>query len=112
MKQAPRADLTIAAAFCVVVGVYDVLYVFFTLNGGPAIGYRFNVLIPDFLVFHAAARAFAEGLQAKIYDIEAISHLQKVFYPERFEGPTVLFRPFFYPPTWLLMLLPFGVLAT
>ena len=30
--------------------------------------------------------------------------------PTAFRGP-VLFRPFLYPPIWLLMLLPFGLLA-
>lgn len=110
MNSLSRIDLRVAAAFCGVVGLYDVLYVSFLLSRGPLIGPTMEVLYPDFLVFHAAVRAFLEGKLALIYDIDAFTGFQNVIYADRFPG-TVLFRPFFYPPSWLLMLLPLGLLA-
>jgi alpha-1,2-mannosyltransferase len=108
--RAVRPDVAIAAVFCGLLGLYDLLYVLFLLTGGPLIGSRFNVLFPDFLVFHAAARAWFEGKAALIYDIDAFTRFQNAIYPDRFPN-VVHFRPFFYPPIWLLMLLPFAWLA-
>ena len=105
-----RIDLAIAAAFCGAFGLYDALYVVFTLSGGPVIGPAVVVSFPDFLVFHAAVRAWLEGKLALVYDIDAFTAYQNAIYPDRFPG-TVHFRPFFYPPVWLLMLLPFGLFA-
>ncbi len=110
MSSASRIDLRVAAAFCGIVGLYDVIYVSMLLSGGPIIGPTLSVHFPDFLVFHAAVRAFLEGKLALVYDIDAFTQFQNVIYADRFGGP-VLFRPFFYPPTWLLMLLPLGLLA-
>ena len=110
MNPTPRIDLRIAAAFCGIIGLYDTLYVSFLLSGGPLIGPFMDVHFPDFLVFHAAVRAFLEGKLALVYDIDAFTQFQNVIYADRFPG-TVLFRPFFYPPNWLLMLLPLGLLA-
>ena len=55
------------------VGLYDVLYVLFMLSGRTVIGPALNVLFPDFLVFHAAARACFEGKLALVYDIDAFT---------------------------------------
>lgn len=109
MTQA-KTDLPIAAAFCGVVGLYDVLYVAFSLSGGPVIGPINSVLFPDFLVFHAAARAYFEGKLALVYDIDAFTRFQIATYPDRLP-PGIVFRPFLYPPIWLLMLLPLGLLG-
>jgi alpha-1,2-mannosyltransferase len=105
-----RVDLGVAAAFCAAVGVYDVLYVYFTLSGGPTIGPRLAVLFPDFLVFHAAVRAWIEGKLALVYDVAAFSTFQNALYAGRLPND-LQFRPFLYPPVWLLMLLPFSALA-
>jgi alpha-1,2-mannosyltransferase len=110
MSSTSRIDLRIAAVFCGVVGIYNAIHVYFTLSGGPVIGHVMDVLFPDFLVFHAAVRAFLEAKLALVYDIDAFTQFQNTIYPDRFPS-TVYFRPFFYPPTWLLMLLPFGLLA-
>jgi alpha-1,2-mannosyltransferase len=97
-----RVALAVAAAFCAAVGLYDLLYVYFTLSGGPVIGPRHNVLFPDFLVFDAAVRAWRDGKLALVYDVDAFS---------AFQNAGLHFRPFLYPPIWLLMLLPLGALA-
>jgi hypothetical protein len=109
MTAAQRANLRIAAVFCGVIGLYDILYVTTTIFGTAVLGYKVDVLFPDFLVFHAAARAFFEGKLGLVYDTAAITHLQNTLYASRL--PFELgFRPFLYPPLWLLGLLPFGLL--
>jgi len=105
-----RVALAVAAVFCAAVGVYNVLYVYFTLSGGPMIGPRLTVLFPDFLVFHAAVRAWIEGKIALIYDVDAFSAFQNTIYIDRLPKG-LSFRPFLYPPLWLLMLLPLGALG-
>ncbi len=110
MTRGSRNDLLIAAAFCGAFGLYDLLYVIFLFTGGPLIGSSFEVLFPDYLVFWAAARAWVEGKLALVYNIDAFTDFQNALFPDRF-GHYVHFRPFFYPPIWLLMLLPFGFVA-
>jgi alpha-1,2-mannosyltransferase len=104
-----KTDLRLAALFCALVGLYDLVFVVGVVTGTVAIGYRVDVPFSDFLVFHAAARAFLEGNLSAIYDTAAFTHLQNVYYGARL--PYELgFRPFLYPPLWLLDLLPFGPL--
>ncbi len=105
-----RTDLVVAAAFCGTIGLYDALYVILMLSGGPVIGPDLKVLFPDFLVYWAAARAWLEGRLAIVYDIDAFTAYQNVLFADRFPN-VVNFRPFFYPPIWLLMLVPFGLLG-
>jgi hypothetical protein len=105
-----RPDLVIAACFCAAIGLYDALYLVLGFSGGPLIGPSLDPPFPDFLVFHAAARAWLEGKGGLIYDIDAFTAFQNALHAERLTDH-VHFRPFLYPPTWLLLLLPFGVLA-
>jgi hypothetical protein len=110
-RSSSRPDLIAAAIFCAVVGLYDVVYLASTMLGHPIIGPTNSATFPDFLVFYAAARAYLEGKLALVYDFDAFTSYQNaLFFPDYFPRP-VKFRPFFYPPTWLLMLLPFGLLG-
>jgi hypothetical protein len=109
MKGPSAADLRLAVIVCGIVGLYDVLYVGATLTGTAVLGYKIDVLFADFLVFHAAARAFFEGKLEIVYDTFALTHLQNTLYAARL--PYELgFRPFLYPPLWLLDFLPFGLM--
>lgn len=110
MNATARTDLRLAALLCGAVGLYDALYVGLRLIDGPLIGPLYDVLFPDFLVFHAAARAFFEGKLAIVYDVDAFTAMQNALYGDRVAGG-VEFRPFLYPPFWLAMLLPLGLLA-
>lgn len=105
-----RRDLVVAAVFCAAVGLYDAFYVWRLVTGGPLIGPGISAFFPDFLVFHAAGRAWIENQGALIYVSDALTSFQNALYADRLPGE-VRFRPFFYPPTWLLMLLPFAALA-
>ena len=106
----PRADLVVAAALCGTIGLYDTLYVISLLCDGPLIGPQFTILFPDFLVFWAAARAFIEHKPGLIYDLDLFTQYQNVLFADRFRS-TVYFRPFLYPPIWLLMVAPLGLIA-
>lgn len=108
----PRFRLTFA--FVSIVALYNAIYVYLLLSGGPLIGPSLNPLnvpFPDFLVFQAAARAWLDGQSGLIYDVEAFTRYQAEVFVDTYRS-TLRFRPFLYPPTWLLVLLPLGLLAT
>ena len=111
MRPLSRVDLVVAAVFCGVTGLGDVFYVAATLSGRPTIGPTFNGLFPDFMVFYAATQAYFEGKLALVYDAHAFTQFQNTLFLPGYLQQPLLFRPFFYPPTWLLMLLPFGLLG-
>jgi len=110
MTISPKLCLRAALVFCVVVGLYDALYVGFVFTGGPRIGPPQWVLFPDFLTPFAALRAYVEGKLAIVYDIDVFTDFQNAIYAQRF-GHYVGYRPFLYPPIWLLMLLPLALLT-
>ena len=86
---------------------YDAVFVATALGGVFVLGYRFDLLFPDFIVFHAATRAFFDGKLAVLYDVNAFTDLQNTLHAAALP---VGFRPFLYPPLWLLDLLPFGLM--
>ena len=53
-----RRDLVAAAVFCAAVGLYDAFYVWRLVTGGPLVRPGISAFFPDFLVFHAAGRAW------------------------------------------------------
>src|SRR5262249_61876633 len=60
-------------------------------------------------VFRARARAFFAATPEIVSAPGALAHAENAAYPGRV--PLELgFRPFLYPPVWLLALLPFGLL--
>lgn len=105
----PRPLLQLAVVFCAIVGVYDVLTIILFLSGGPYIGPQRWVLFPDFIVFHAAGRAFLEGKAGAIYSLAAFSDYLNLNYADYFNRKLIDFRPFMYPPPWLLLILPLAL---
>ena len=107
MSPPSRADLRLAAVACGAVSLYDALLFFGAATGLFVIIYRIDLLFPDFMVFHAAGRAVLAGKADIVYDTAALTHLQNTLYADRL--PFELgFRPFLYPPLWLLAVLPLG----
>lgn len=101
----------LAILFCGLIGLYDVLYVASLLLGGPRLGPAQWVMFPDFLTPYAAVRAFFEGKLAMVYgDIDLFTEYQNALFADRFPA-VVYYRPFLYPPFWLMLLLPLGLLA-
>ncbi len=105
----PKLLLQLAIAFCVVVGAYDVLTIILFLAGGPYIGPQRWVLFPDFIVYHAAGRAVLEGKLGAIYNLASFSDYLNLNYAEYFNRKLIDFRPFMYPPPWILMTLPLAL---
>jgi alpha-1,2-mannosyltransferase len=111
MNRTPQSDLRIAALFCGILALCDVVYVVLIFSRGLVISPLSDVLFPDFLVFYAAVQTVFDGKLSLLYDVDAFTQYQNsLFGPERLAQP-VHFRPFFYPPSWLLILLPFGLLG-
>ena len=111
MSISPRWYLRLAIVFCAVIGLYDVLYVASLALHGPRLGRPQWVMYPDFLTPWAAVRAFFEGKLAMVYtDIDAFTGFQNALFADRFPD-IVHYRPFLYPPFWLLALLPLGLIA-
>lgn len=109
MSQPTQAERRLAAVVVGGISAYDVLFVATSLGGLFVLGYKFDLLFPDFMVFHAAARAFFDGRLDVLYDVDAFTNLQNVLYAGR--APFELaFRPFLYPPLWLFDLLPIGLM--
>jgi len=72
---------------------------------------RIGLLGPgtDWLAFYGAARAYLDGHLALIFDPEAFTaHLNSEFGWWLVEP--LAFRPWVYPPGFLLLVLPFGML--
>ncbi|MBS0221385.1 MAG: DUF2029 domain-containing protein [Proteobacteria bacterium] len=100
-----QVNLRIAAAFCTAIGLWDTLYLLSHL-----VKPRMTAPFPDFLVFYAALDAWTEGKLALVYNIDAFTQFQNVIYADLLTR-VANFRPFLYPPTWLLMLLPLAWLS-
>lgn len=111
MSKRSRWYLRVAVVFCAVIGLYDVIYVASLALHGPRLGPPQWVMYPDFLTPWAAVRAFFEGKLATVYsDIDAFTDYQNALFADRFHA-IVHYRPFLYPPFWLLLLLPLGLIA-
>lgn len=111
MSTRTRWYLRLAVVFCAVIGLYDVLYVASLALHGPRLGPTQWVMYPDFLTPWAAVRAFFDGKLAMVYaDIDAFTDFQNVLFADRFPD-IVHYRPFLYPPFWLMALLPLGLIA-
>lgn len=111
MKLTPQLYLRLAVAFCAVVGLYDVFVVASQFLGGNRFVKPQWVLYPDFLTPHSALRAWLEGKLSMVYtDIDKFTEYQNAVYADRFPY-VVFFRPFLYPPLWLLLLLPLAWVA-
>src|SRR3569833_2467317 len=113
MSISSRWYLRRAVVFCAAIGLYDVLYVAsLALHvHGFRIGAPQWVMYPDFLTPWAAVRAFFEGKLGMVYtDIAAFTDFQNTLFADRFPD-IVHYRPFLYPPFWLMALLPLGLIA-
>lgn len=107
----PGLLVKLAVVFCAAVGIYDVVAIILFLSGGPYIGPQRWILFPDFIVFHAAGRAILEGKAGAIYSLAAFSDYLNLNYGGYFNGKLIDFRPFMYPPPWLLLILPFATVG-
>ena len=104
----PSALLRWAVAVAAAIGAYDVLTIVLFLSGGPLIGPPRWVLFPDFLVFHAGARTVLEGHPTTAYGFDSFIAYFNTVFADRLPM-YVGYRPYLYPPTWLLLSTPLGL---
>ncbi len=97
------------AAAAVVAALYFWAMVALTPTHPGTIGFNLNALGTDWLVFYGGARRFFDGQLATLFDGERFTAYLNTNFAGWLSEP-MPFRPWVYPPTYLLAVLPFGAL--
>jgi hypothetical protein len=92
-----------------VAAIYEWAIVATTPSHPGAIGLDFDALGTDFMVFWGGARWFFDGHLAALFDGYRFTAYLNATFAHVLSKP-LPFRPWVYPPTYLLLLLPFGLL--
>jgi len=74
------------------------------------IGLDYNTLGTDWMVFYGAIRSVLDGNAAMIFDGDRFTYFLNTTFASWLSSP-LDFRPWAYPPSFLLMLLPFAPLG-
>jgi alpha-1,2-mannosyltransferase len=93
----------------VAASIYGWALIATTVDHPGAIGLNLDALGTDWMVFQSGARHFFSGHVAGLYDGDAFTAYLNRTFADRLSAP-LPFRPFVYPPSYLLLLLPFGAL--
>lgn len=104
------AVLRAGATLVLAAGIAASLHAWLTYFQAFRDGSRYNAVGGDFMVFHAAARNYLDGHLATIFDGDRLT----AFINEAYRSwlPMELrYRPWVYPPSYLLLLAPFGLLG-
>ncbi len=73
-------------------------------------GVRYNAVGADWMVFHSAARLFLDGRLETIFDGGRLTaYLNRTY--QAWLPMTIVYRPWVYPPSYLLLVAPFGFLG-
>src|SRR5437763_1652895 len=64
----------------------------------------------DWMVYYTAARAYLDGNLPLTYDGMRFTAQMNAYFADRLAHP-LSFHPWIYPPTFLLLLIPFGLLS-
>jgi hypothetical protein len=96
----PAKPLALLVILCCLLGI--AAWVFWLSILGHELG-------QDFMVFHTAARAYFVGDFSLIYDGQRMTDYINTNFPAWLTRP-LPFHPYLYPPHFLLLLLPFGLL--
>jgi hypothetical protein len=75
-----------------------------------SIGLNLNALGTDWMVFYGAVRWFFDGNLGALFDGERFTTYLNLTFSGGLAQP-ISFRPWVYPPSYLLVLLPFGTLS-
>jgi hypothetical protein len=101
----PAAILAVAA----VAALYGWAVVASTPAHPGSIGLNLNALGTDWMVFYGAVQWFFDGNLGGLFDGERFTAYLNSAFSGWLTQPTP-FRPWVYPPSYLLMMLPFGTL--
>jgi glycosyl transferase family 87 len=108
MRRLRIPGVVVAAA--VVAAVYAWAVLATTLAHPGAIGLNLNALGTDWMVFYSGARHFFDGALGQLFDGERFTAGLNAAFSGWLSAPTP-FRPWVYPPSYLLAMLPFGALS-
>ncbi len=110
MALTARTSLRVAAAVALVVGAYGWAAFALSFRHDGLIAPRFNAPGVDFMVFWAAARAALAGDLALVFDGARFTAALNADFAGWLSAPLPL-HPWIYPPSYLLLALPFGLLS-
>ena len=83
--------------------------IFATSFGHPgAIGPNYNTPGTDYMVFHGGIRTALRGDWPLLFDADRFTDFLNAQYRARLSQP-LTYRPFIYPPSFLILLLPFSI---
>ncbi|HEX6840050.1 MAG TPA: glycosyltransferase family 87 protein [Stellaceae bacterium] len=109
MGQFSRQQLVALGVVCAAAGVYGWAVFLSTFHHDGTIAPHYNAPGTDWMVFYAAARAFFDGNLALIFDgVRFTAHQNEIFAPML--SAKLPYHPWLYPPHFLLLALPFGLL--
>jgi alpha-1,2-mannosyltransferase len=80
------------------------------LDYNKLIGLDYNTLGTDWMVFYGAIRSVLDGNTSLIFDGDRFTNFLDTLFPTWLSKP-LGFRPWAYPPSFLLLLLPFAPLG-
>ena len=92
------------------VALYAWTILFTTIPYPGKIGLDYNTLGTDWMVFYGAIRSVLDGNSALIFDGDRFTHFLNTAFAPLLSSP-LDFRPWAYPPSFLVMLLPFAGLG-
>ena len=104
-----RQQLALVTLVCAAAGLYGWAVFLSTFGHDGAIGPRYNAPGTDWMVFYAAARAFFDGNLPLIFDGHRFTAHQNQMFAAWLSGQ-LPFHPWLYPPHFLLLALPFGLI--
>jgi alpha-1,2-mannosyltransferase len=100
----------VAALFCIVCGLYGWAQFATIFFHDGLIGPQFYAVGTDWMVYYAGVKAFLQGNLPLIFDAQHFTAYQNDMFAAQLPRP-LPFRPWLYPPDYLLLLLPFGLLS-
>src|ERR1700753_2816348 len=103
LLSAPLAFVVPAAA----AAIYGWLVFATTFTHPGAIGPNYKGVGSDWAVYHGAVQSYFDGDFATIFDGDRFTAFLNERYGWWFSAP-LPFRPWVYPPSYLLLLIPFG----
>ena len=108
-RQLTPPSLMVVAGVCGFFGLYNWAVFGVTFNHDGLLGPRHNAPGADWMVFYSAARAYLEGNLSLIFDGDRFTAYQNETFAGWLSVP-LPFHPWVYPPHYLLLVLPFGLL--
>lgn len=110
MKAEPTIEIPpVLLAVAVIASIYEWAVFASTFSYPGSIGPNLNAPGGDWIAFYGAARAFLDGRPDLIFDGDRLTTFLNSAFSWWLSQP-VAFRPWVYPPSYLLLVLPFGAL--